>query len=201
MEITQTQQRQQRAKAAGLLLSLHEQGNLDQPERWTWKALDLLPAWCLADANYRQQLQQICGALYLSPEIRFWIDKPALEAMESVIGKSMFARIMNHADAMALPREPLAPVVRQASINSTSVQPAELHSFLMSAGATVLSATVHESLPREMLVGSLGEGLARSSGQFEDEKTDVLNRDSALALHYVAIALLDSSDEATVGAA
>lgn len=185
MVSAQTHQRQQRATAARLLLSLHGQGNLDQPERWTWDALDRLPAWCLSDSTERQQLQQVCGALYLSPDIRFWIEKPALQALQSIIGEQVFTQIMNHADAMALPREPLATVMNNAAFNPSSVQITELLELLMAAGATVLSATVHESLPRDMLVSSLGEGVGE------------LNAEAAHALHDVAVVLLQSSAEAT----
>lgn len=185
MITTQTHQRQQRAKAAQVLLSLHQQGNLEKPERWTWQALDLLPAWCLADATERQQLQQVCGALFLSPEIRFWIEKPALNALQTLIGEQVFTQIMTHADAMLLPREPVAPFIKQAVPDLSTLQPDTLQSLLMSAGATVLSATVDESLPREMLVESLGEGLAE------------ITSEAAQALHDVAALLLSSTMQPT----
>lgn len=192
MVTAQTHQRQQRAQSARILLSLHAQDNLHQPERWTWDALDLLPAWCLADANERQQLQRVCGALYLSPEIRFWIEQQILQALQSIIGEQVLAQIMSHADAMSLPREPLTPLMKQADFNPSAVQSADLETLLMSAGATVLSATVDESLPRDMLVGSLGEGVDGVVGELSSE--------AAHALHDVAVVLLRSTTESKVGA-
>jgi len=187
MSLNESNRRQQRAKAARVLLALHGKGNLDQPGRWTWDAVDRLPAWCLADAADRQQLQVVCGALYLSPEIRFWIGKSVLSALNSLIGEAVFTQIMNHADSMQLPRDPLASVIEQAKFDPSVGEAAELQKLLMSAGASVLSATVHESLPRELLVGSLGEGCGE------------ISHAAAQVLHDVAVVLLTPNPPAKVG--
>ncbi len=151
--------RKQRASAARLLLSLHASGNLDSPEIWTWDAVDRLPAWCLASSQERRAIQLTCGALLLSPEIRFWIQKPLLSGIQQLLGDSQFEQIIEHADAMKLPREPLADFIVESGINLADAGVEALDLLLMTTGATVLKATVHESLPREMLSASLGPGI------------------------------------------
>lgn len=151
--------RRQRAVAARLLLSLHASGSLDSPETWTWDAVDRLPAWCLAAAEERQAIQRSCGALFLSPEIRFWIQKSLLSALRQLLGDAQFEQIIEQADGMQLPREPLADIIAASGITLSEAGVDELDALLMTAGSTVLQATVHESLPRDMLSSSLGPGI------------------------------------------
>ena len=148
--------RRQRAVAARLLLQLYADDKLDAPHTWTWSAVDLLPAWCLASATDRRYLQLICGALILSPEIRFWIQKPLLQALRQLLGDEVLQQIIDHADQMKLPREPLAEFFEEASFSLERAGLSDVESLLMQSGATVLQATVHESLPRDMLTESLG---------------------------------------------
>ncbi|MBX2884901.1 MAG: hypothetical protein KTR32_33405 [Granulosicoccus sp.] len=176
------QQRQQRAAAARVLLSLHADGNLQSPERWTWRTVDRLPGWCLAGAEQRIQLQLTCGALYLSPDIRLWIDQHALRIVHDLLGQTLFDRIMAQADRMQLPRESAAQVIEQAGVEPATAEPEAIQSLLMRAGANVLSATVHESLPHDMLTQSLGPTVGE------------INEASALALVRAAEVLIDEAD-------
>lgn len=169
------QKRQIRAKAARVLLSLHAAGDLDTPSRWTWDAVDRLPAWCLASAEERTQLQLICGALYLSPDVRFWITKPALVAVQNLIGKSVFNRILAQADSMQLPRESVSTLISDFGVDPITATPEAIQDLMLAAGSDVLCATVHASLPREMLTASLGRGLGRDSVIGQDQGPDAVN--------------------------
>ena len=157
-------QRQQRAATAKVLLGLHAQEQLDDPARWSWAAVGKVPPWCLASADERCRLQQVCGALYLSPDIRCWISKQALLAATSLLGESIFARIITQADAMQLPRESASEVIAGAGVDPALAGSEEIQRLFMETGATVLAATVDESLPREMLTDSLGPTMGEISG-------------------------------------
>ena len=170
--------RRHRAVAARLLLGLYAEDKLDAPQTWTWAAVDLLPPWCLGSATDRQYLQLICGALILSPEIRFWIQKPVLKTMHKLLGNDVFQEIAEHADQMQLPRDPLAVFLEEASFSLENAGLPELESLLMQSGATVLKATVHESLPRDMLTDSLGNSVGAIT---ESAATAILEIGSVLA--------------------
>lgn len=170
--------RNQRATAARLLLSLHASGKLDSPEIWTWDTVDRLPSWCLASSEERRAIQLTSGALLLSPEIRYWIQKPLLAGLRQLLGDALFEQIIEHADAMKLPREPLAEFIKDSGINLSDAAVEGLESLLMLTGATVLKATVHDSLPKEMLSGSLGIGIGEVS---PSAASTLLN--AAMALH------------------
>ncbi|MFK7855257.1 MAG: hypothetical protein AB8B79_14135 [Granulosicoccus sp.] len=156
---TVVQKRLDRAAAARVLLALHAAGNLDNPARWTWESVDRLPAWCLAGAEERIKLQLTCGAMYLSPDIRFWINKSALLAVQQLLGTELFEHILAKADEMLLPRESVSDVIAQTGLDPVTAQMEQIQAVLMAAGATVLTATVHKSLPYEMLTESLGPGI------------------------------------------
>ncbi|ASJ70503.1 hypothetical protein [Granulosicoccus antarcticus] len=178
-----SQRRRQRAVAARLLLSLHVDGNLDDPQIWNWDAVDRLPMWCLDEATRRREVQLVCGALLLSPEIRFWIKQPLLLGLQQLLGPAVFVQVIEHADVMELPREPLSGLMKQSAIDLPTAGVVELESLLMAAGSTVLNATVHESLPRDTLVASLGQGIGN------------ITESAAIALLDAAIALLQASQE------
>lgn len=173
--------RQHRAVASGLLLSLYKAGELDTPEIWNWDALDRLPVWCLYSEKDRQQLQMVCGAMYLSPEIRFWVDRSPLLALQSVLGEPLCSLILSCADDMNLPREPLSSLVLNLSEPLAECSADVISDLLTRAGSTVLAATVHESLPGELLLGSLGEGVGE------------ISHDAALVLLNGAITLQNQS--------
>jgi hypothetical protein len=152
-----SQRRRLRATAAELLLSLHAGDNLLEPVSWTWQQLDRLPAWCLQGAEQRKALQLVSGALFLGPELRFWIHRDSLNALQQMLGGDLLDSIVARADSVNLPREPAAAIISDAGVNSAEIDAGRLEHLLLGAGSAVLGATVHESLPREMLTGSLGE--------------------------------------------
>ena len=162
MPATAQSRRHQRAVSARVLLSLHANDNLQDPERWTWQALDKLPGWCLAGESERLRVQRVCGALYLSPELRYWIHKSALGGLQELLG-STWELIAEQADAMQVPREPVADLIASTGIDQETGDLAKLDSLLLAAGATVLRHSVDESLPRELLTESLGESLGEIS--------------------------------------
>lgn len=184
--LTSASLRQHRARAAGLLLSLYKAGELDTPEIWNWDALDRLPAWCLYSQEDRQLLQKVCGAMYLSPEIRFWVDRSPLLALQSVLGEPLCSQILSCADAMNLPREPLSSLMQNLTEPLAECSADAISDLLSSAGATVLAATVHESLPGELLLSSLGEGVGE------------ISHEAALVLLNGAVTLQNQSLAATV---
>ncbi|MFK7994286.1 MAG: hypothetical protein AB8B87_09115 [Granulosicoccus sp.] len=177
------QKRHQRAAAARVLLALHAKGNLENPSMWSWEAVDRLPAWCLASADERVHLQLTCGTLYLSPDIRFWISKSALIAVQSLIGEMLFERIMTKADTMQLPRESVSAIVTDFGVDPANAEAGAVKELLMAAGSKVLCATVHPDLPREMLTASLGPSI----GDITEESAEVLlNAAQALVQESVA---------------
>jgi len=178
------QRRRQRGIAANLLLSLHAGDNLQEPASWTWQLLDRLPAWCLQGAEQRGFLQLTCGALFLSPELRFWIQREALDTLREMLGDDLLDRILFRADTVDLPREPAAAMIENAGLNSAELDPVQLEQLLMSAGSAVLGATVHSSLPRDMLTASLGEPVGQ------------LNENTAQALLNLAETLLLNEEPA-----
>jgi len=146
--------RQQRAKAARILLALHAEGVLQNPTTWTWDSIDSLPYWCLIGARERQQLQLICGAIYLSPDVRFWINQSALSALQELLGFAILDVIVKQADSMQLPREFAASIVVDFGVDPEFAETAAIRELLMAAGALVLNATVHQSLHKKLLVES-----------------------------------------------
>lgn len=175
------QKRQQRASAARVLLSLHAKGNLEDPSRWTWDAVDRLPSWCLSGVDERTQLQLTCGVMYLSPDMRFWINKSALLAVQNLIGEALLERILVQADDMQLPRESAAELIAATGIDPASCTAEEIQNLLMATGSTVLTATVHESLPRTMLTASLGTAI----GEITEESASVFLQAAELLLHEI----------------
>ena len=156
MSMRVAERRKQRAVAARLLLSLHAEDQLDKPSSWTWEVLNRLPSWCLLDSETRQRLQLACGALFVSAELRFWIRRDALQCLSDLLGPDVLDGVMNEADRLALPREPAQRLLEEAGVSGRAADTAMLSQALLGAGAAVLSATVHESLPRELLIQSLG---------------------------------------------
>lgn len=149
--------RQVRAKAARSLLSLHEQDALADPDRWTFELIDRLPLWCLMDTDSRQRIQRVAGAVLLAPEMRLWISAAQLAEAEQLLGSETLAAILERADKLAVSAQ-----ADDASASDAVAGPGEsrasegLQLRLMSAGASVLGATLHESLPLQSLASTLG---------------------------------------------
>lgn len=159
MSASVAQRRKQRAMSARVLLSLHESGCLATPERWNWQTLDRLPRWCLLPEAERFALQLTCGALFLSPELRYWIHRSALVELQTLLTEPVWQAVANKADQLQMPREPIAQLMADEDIIEQQIDPDALTSIILRAGASVLQGSIHESLPGDMLSASLGTGL------------------------------------------
>ncbi len=152
----QSKVRQHRAAAARMLLALHQAGQLAKPESWTWNVIDVLPGWCLQDEQSRNQLQLLCGALILAPELRLWIDRELILAAHLLIGKTSFDCIVAKADLTPVPVNTKAASRFTLVANRKDVLDS-IRAELLQAGASVLSASLHADLPVDMLSSMLGE--------------------------------------------
>jgi len=151
-----TERRLLRAEAARTLLGLHTAQALAEPERWSWEVLDRLPAWCLFDRERRIRLQRVAGALLMGPELRLWIDRDHLLEAGRLLDEPVLDAVLVRADALA------ALLVASDDSSATATRPpadetvGALEARFMAAGAAVLVATLHESLPLGALADSLG---------------------------------------------
>lgn len=184
MRASVAQRRRQRAMSARVLLSLYDGGNLASPDRWNWQALDRLPRWCLLPESERFQLQVTCGALFLSPELRFWIHRTALVELQTLLTEPVWQAVADKADQLQMPREPIAQIMAADEIVEDDVDPDALTSIILRAGASVLQGSIHHSLPGDMLTASLGAALCQ------------LDIDVAEAVVVTAEALLETLDAA-----
>lgn len=158
--------RRVRSEAAQNLLRLHEAGVLAEPELWTWEVVDRLPLWTLLDVPQRERVQRVAGAVLLAPEMRLWISDAQLREAERLLGAEILAAVLQRADELAVsqatdPGEFNRGVIEAAA---TPMPPEGLEARLMSAGASVLTATLHESLP----VSSLADALGSSAGDLPE---------------------------------
>jgi len=96
-------QRQHRATVASVLLSLHESGELDNPEQWTFERLAQLPAWCLMDESARAQCQAVCGAIVLAPAMVRWINGASFRAAAECVGSDVLEAVLNEAKDLTVP--------------------------------------------------------------------------------------------------
>ncbi|MBX2836698.1 MAG: hypothetical protein KTR35_07580 [Gammaproteobacteria bacterium] len=159
--------RSHRAKAARVLLSLFEADQLDSPEFWTWEMMDLLPGWCLDDAEVRTQLQLLCGAVALAPEVRLWIDRRQILTAQQLLGKDIFDAVVQTADEVSHGIDvPAEHVIEHSFI--------ERH--FMKAGASVLSSALDSRLPKQQLIGVLGESYGELNAEFAQNLVDQANR-------------------------
>lgn len=168
-QTVQSLKRQRRGAAAQVLLSLHQAGQLANPEQWTWEVLDALPGWCLQDEQSRNQLQVMCGALVLAPELRLWIDRELILVAHRLIGKDQFNHIVAQAD-----RTPIAinasAADRFKSIASADALQGSVKTALLQAGASVLNAT----LTIDVLVALFSEMLGETAGEVSPKLANTL---------------------------
>lgn len=160
----QSLKRLERAAAARILLSLHEKGQLANPEQWNWGVLDALPAWCLLDEQARVQLQSVCGALVLAPELRLWIDRELISAGHSVIGLHHFNSIVARADQAKLAIDAAAGERFQSVSGKAALRDAVQSAFLQ-AGASVLKA----SLTNEVLIERFSQIPGDTAGELRHQ--------------------------------
>jgi len=147
----QSLRRRKRATVAAMLLTVHEQGELVEPESWTWAMLDALPHWCLMEAPRRRQLQGIAGAVLMAPVISRWIDRRYLDRVREMIGSTALDAILDGSRATTAPEF--------VSASATPDSSSGVEALLFDAGATVLLASLHEQFRVASLSVDVGEPL------------------------------------------
>ena len=152
----QSIKRQRRGAAARILLSLHKADQLARCELWTWDMLDALPNWCIQDEDARVELQLICGALVLAPELRLWIDRKHILAAYDLCGKKRFDCIIAKADQNPITVNAAAST-RFKFVKNQAVLKDSVKSVFLQAGASVLKATLTNDLLNDMFAELLGE--------------------------------------------
>ncbi len=144
MRTVQTQ-RQHRATVARVLLSLHESGELDRPELWTFERLAQLPAWCLLDESSRTRLQAICGVVVLALEMVQWLNGAAFRAVAECVGRKVLEALLDEAHNL----EGVSPI--------HSAEPSCEHAadLVYATGAAVLHSSLDSWMPIERLTATL----------------------------------------------
>jgi len=95
-----TQRRLHRARAAAFLAPLQEAsaknnttGEMAEQADIEWSALDAVPHWCFEPPSYIGKLQLVCGAIFLAPAIRNWIEGRRIQEVRALIGPTAFAAV------------------------------------------------------------------------------------------------------------
>jgi len=98
MTIT-SQRRLHRSRAAAFLAPLqaaskqNASDNTAEQADIEWSALDSVPHWCFEPPSYIGKLQMVCGAIFLAPAIRNWIDGKRIQEVRALIGPVAFAAV------------------------------------------------------------------------------------------------------------
>ena len=163
-EITRVRDRRLHGTRAAALVGLMGRRSGINVENVSWEALSTLPSWCLDSLAKQQQIQSLCGAVYLTPVIQSSIDGNFLREMRSVVGQSVFDRI--RCDESLHVDWDMDPV-----IGSTE-------SAVSKCGASVLLATLTDSSLRTLFKSSLGDCEIEIS---KETARYILNHANALA--------------------
>ncbi len=143
--------RQSRAMVAKALISLHEAGELDEPEQWTWPRVDVMPLWCLLELEERRQFQRLCGFLIHAPAVARWLDGRCIRAVHNIVGINIAEQIID--EALSLEAEQGTNADSAEFISAPEADAVE--DFLLHAGGSVLRCSLDPTLP----VARLGESL------------------------------------------
>lgn len=165
-----------RTNAAMYLASLNTSCSLDDLSTIDWDALLSVPHWCFSDKKQTNQLQLVCGAVFLAPAIVHWIDGSRLIEVRTLVGPDYF----DHAMRAGAGRVGCEPV----EINT------EVPELLASAGAAVMVGAVEHASVRSIL-----------ADQFPME-VQTVEPDVARAVYELSLGVIDSvqnleSSEAT----
>jgi len=126
-----------RTNAAMYLASLNTSCSLDDLSQIDWNALLNVPHWCFSDAKQSNQLQLVCGTIFLAPAIVHWIDGSRLIEVRTLVGSAYF----DHAIRAGAGRVGCEPVDITTDVPE----------LLASAGAAVMVGAVENTIVRSIL--------------------------------------------------
>jgi len=135
-----------------------------------WDALLSVPHWCFSDKPQTNQLQLVCGTVFLAPAIVHWIDGGRLIAVRTLVGPDYF----DHAIRAGAGRVGCEPVDIET----------EVPELLASAGAAVMVGAVDNATVRSIL-----------ADQFPMD-VETIEPDVARAVYELALAAIDTVREA-----
>jgi len=159
-----------RTNAAMYLASLNTSCSIDDLSKIDWDALLTVPHWCFSDKTQTNQLQLVCGTVFLAPAIVHWIDGSRLIEVRTLVGPAYFDNAIR-AGAGRVGCEPV-------DIKT------EVPELLASAGAAVM-------------VGAVGNETVRSilADQFPMD-VQTIEADVARPVYELALTVIDSVQEA-----
>lgn len=158
-----------RTNAALYLASLNTSCSLDDLSKIDWDALLSVPHWCFSDKTQTNQLQLVCGTVFLAPAIVHWIDGSRLIEVRTLVGADYFDNAIR-AGAGRVGCEPV-------DIKT------EVPELLASAGAAVMVGAVENSTVRSIL-----------ADQFPME-IETIEPDVARTVYELALTTIDSVQE------
>jgi len=176
-----------RTNAAMYLASLSASCSLDVLSKVDWDALLSVPHWCFSDKTQSNQLQLVCGTVFLAPAIVHWIDAGRLIAVRTLVGPAYF----DHAIRAGSGRAGCEPVNIET----------EVPELLATAGAAVMIGAVHNTAVRAILadqfpmdVESIDPDIART---VYDLSLSVIDSVQAAQATHAAPAETSASQEAS----
>jgi hypothetical protein len=93
----------------------------------TWKDVENVPDWLVFEDKELDKLINICGAIFLLPNIKLWIETSRLTAIKQLLGDKIFNELIN------------------AEINHTKVvvnQIEDVGEFVKLSGMSVLKSSI-----------------------------------------------------------
>ena len=102
------------------------------PVDLTWQQLLTLPEWFYWSDSVRQRLINICGALFIVPLIRSWIDGKKINEVRKYLSKAEFEMVITQN-------------IELVSDNQNDVPRGSIQDTLTNSGATVLVSACNES--------------------------------------------------------
>lgn len=159
-----------RTNAAMYLASLNTSCSLDDLSKINWDALLSVPHWCFSDKTQTNQLQLVCGAVFLAPAIVHWIDGGRLIEVRTLVGPDYFDNAI------------------RAGVGRAGCEPVDIKTdvpeLLASAGAAVMVGAVENASVRSIL-----------AEQFPMDVQSV-EVDIARTVYKLALTVIDSVHEA-----
>jgi len=159
-----------RTNAAMYLASLNTTCSLDDLSKINWDSLLSVPHWCFSDTRQTNQLQLVCGTIFLAPAIVHWIDGGRLIEVRTLVGPDYF----DHAIRAGAGRVGSEPVDIET----------EVPELLASAGAAVMVGAVDNETVQAILADQFPMDVA------------TVEPDVARTVYELALSVIDSVQEA-----
>jgi hypothetical protein len=119
-----------------------------------WDALGHAPHWLALPDDEFAMFQCRVGAVLCGRELRLWIDRGRLDAAQAALGASFLRALLAESDSASSP----PGLAGDWQIES----PAQVHTVLREAGASVLLATLRSGALRDAVGALLAPAIASS---------------------------------------